>query len=167
MAAAIDHLKRRGQLNCSRMKTLGEIQCVPLSIAALFALLTLGAMPDTKKQAVIIIPITEIDRTSVRVTTSNQKGIAEVTFLFTDESLKEVSKMFAGNVAPVVRVTAGSFLFAEAPLSRCFIDESKSTNRCGLVLSFQSAEEAANAARLLRPPLHLFTPANNFPKAHL
>jgi hypothetical protein len=115
------------------------------------ALLVTAATPPKGKPEPTIIPIADIDRESVRVRTSAGERGAQLSFLFRDKDAQQARRTFFASKARQVRITDGVAIITETKLSGIVEHEINAKKRGGLILSFDTVEEANRVATALRP----------------
>jgi hypothetical protein len=133
------------------MHPLAHIRIRSASIAAILVLFVAAATPPKGKFEPTIIPIADIDRESVRVRTSTGETGARLSFLFRDKDAQQARRTFFVSKARQVRITDGAAVITETKLSGIVEQEFKTKKRGGLILSFDTVEEATRVATALRP----------------
>ena len=135
------------------MSIFGHIKIVSASIASMLALFVIAATPPKDKPEATVIRVDDIDRDSVRVRTPKGESGAELSFLFRDKSARQARSVFFATRARRVRITDGVAVVTETKLSCIVEHEAKTKKRGGLILSFDTVEEANRVAAALRPYL--------------
>jgi len=135
----------------SHMQSLTHIRIRSASIAVMLVLFVAAATPPKEKSEPTIIPVADIDRASVRVRTSKGETGAQVSFLFRDKDAQEARRAFFTSRARQVRITDGVTVVTETKLSGIVEHEIKTRKKGGLILSFDTVEEANRVATALRP----------------
>jgi len=106
--------------------------------------------PEAEKKPVVVA-VDDIDRDSVRLDIGRDKSRVFLRFAFRSKTRREVEKMFFRAGTLHVRVMDGTKLITESKRVALAGDAGKKTG--GLVLTFESIEEARRAATALRPYL--------------
>ena len=123
---------------------------VGLAFLALALPIRAAQRPKAEKTP-IVVSVDDIERDSVRVDIGRDKQRAFLRFAFRSKTRREVEKMFFRAKPLHVRVMDGTKLIAESKRVALAGDKGKKTG--GLVLTFESIEEARRAATALRPYL--------------
>ena len=134
------------------MHRFARIRIRSASIAGILAAFVIAAAPPPKdKPEPTVIPLADIDRASVRVQTSKNEPGAQLSFLFRDKDAQQARRTFFTSKARRVRITDGVTVVTETKLSGIVEQEFKAKKRGGLVLSYDTVEEANRVAADLRP----------------
>ena len=131
------------------MRICGHIKTTPVIIAAILALFVVAATPSKDKTEAPVIRISEIDRDSVRVVPPKGEGTARLSFLFRNTDAHEAGSIV--KKARRVRITDGATIVTETKLAGIIQHDVSGKRRSGLVLLFDSVEEANRVAAVLRP----------------
>jgi hypothetical protein len=133
------------------MHRFAHIRIRSASLVAILALFVTAAAPPKDKPEPTVIPVADIDRASVRVRTSKDESGAQLSFLFQDKDAQQARRTFFTSKARRVRITDGVAVITETKLSGIVEHEFKTKKRGGLILSYDTEEEANAVAAALRP----------------
>ena len=128
-----------------------HIKVILGSIVAMLALSLVAAAPRKETPKPTVIVVADIDRASVHVRTLENEIGAQLSFLFRDKDAQQARRVFFTNRTRRVRITDGASVITETKLSGIVEHEAKTKKRGGLILSFETAEEANKVAAALRP----------------
>jgi hypothetical protein len=131
-------------------------KAIVLTFSFVLAVSAFAATPSNEKPVGKAVSVSEINRDSVKVWTPTGSSAANLSFLFRDKSAGEVRKLYfvkGPQAPPVVRITDGSVTIVETQVAGLRRDDTKGKERGGLILSFDSLEEANRVALALRPAL--------------
>jgi len=120
-------------------------------IAVVLVLIGAAATPLKEKPEMVVVRVVDIDRESVRVRTSRDVTSALLSFLFRDKDAQQVRRLYFATKSRLVRITDGPVVIVETRISGTVEDEAKGKKRGGLILSFNTVEEANRVAAALRP----------------
>jgi len=120
-------------------------------IAVVLVLIGVAATPLKEKPEMVVVRVVDIDRESVRVRTSRDVTSALLSFLFRDKDAQQVRRLYFATKSRLVRITDGPVVIVETRISGTVEDEAKGKKRGGLILSFNTVEEANRVAAALRP----------------
>ena len=133
------------------MDPLAHIRIRSASIVAILALFVPAATPAKEKSEATIILIADIDCASVRVRPPKCGIGARLSFLFRDKDAQEARRIFDTSRARRVRITDGAAVITETKLAGIVVHEIKTKQRGGLILLFDTVEEANRVETALRP----------------
>ena len=100
---------------------------------------------------VAVVRLADIDRESVRVRTSSGDPSAQLSFLFRDKDAEQVRRLYFATKSHLVRIKDGPVIITETKLAGIVEGETKAKQQSGLILSFNTVEEANRVAATLRP----------------
>jgi len=121
------------------------------AIALLLVLIAVAATPPKEKPVVAVVRLADIDRESVRVRTSSEDPGARLSFLFREKDAQEVRRLYFDTESRLVRIKDGPVIVTETKISGIIEHETKAKRQSGLILSFNTVEEANRVAATLRP----------------
>jgi hypothetical protein len=113
---------------------------------------SLAATPSKRAAEPAVIQVKDIDRESVNVSTSRGEPSAQLRFLFRAKDPSQARTIFFGSKARRLRIMDGTSVIVETKLSGIITYQTeRKEKKGGLVLSFDTVEEANRAAVALRP----------------
>ena len=133
------------------MSSFVQTKAVLKDIAVVLVLIGVAATPLKEKPEMVVVRVVDIDRESVRVRTSRDVTSALLSFLFRDKDAQQVRRLYFATKSRLVRITDGPVVIVETRISGTVEDEAKGKKRGGLILSFNTVEEANRVAAALRP----------------
>ena len=133
------------------MSSFVQTKAVLKGIAVVLVLIGVAATPLKEKPEMVVVRVVDIDRESVRVRTSRDVTSALLSFLFRDKDAQQVRRLYFATKSRLVRITDGPVVIVETRISGTVEDEAKGKKRGGLILSFNTVEEANRVAAALRP----------------
>ncbi len=119
--------------------------------AVALVFIAVAATPPKEKPVVAVVRLADIDRESVRVRTSSGDPSAQLSFLFRDKDAEQVRRLYFATKSHLVRIKDGPVIITETKLAGIVEGETKAKQQSGLILSFNTVEEANRVAATLRP----------------